>query len=207
MFLDQSAASGVGSCYRNMAAPSGTIWMEWGKGPGMDPRKGVRVTSPSAPQALSGRWRCSSEHRNVPALGAPKALDRHCPEITRPRGRVQILPRGSCPGTLHTAASGPSTLSPHLGQHPRAELEFQSRDRGRDSRAPRRKGPRTRVGEGRVYRENSFSVLRGPDGERGSAAGVCPAPSGTRGPGGRRAVCTAFSSQRHPLPASRGGGG
>lgn len=24
-----------------MATPSGTIWMEWGKGQGMNPRKGV----------------------------------------------------------------------------------------------------------------------------------------------------------------------
>lgn len=132
MFLDQSATLGVGSCYRNMATPSGTIWMEWGKGQGMNPRKGVRVMSPSAPWALSGCWRCSSEHHNVPALRAHETLDRHCPEITGPRGRVQILPRGSCPDARsgHFAHSrlGPLDSVPHLGQHPRAELEFQSRD-------------------------------------------------------------------------------
>lgn len=89
--------------------------------------------SPSAPWALSGCWRCSSEHHhNVPALRAHETLDRHCPEITGPRGRVQILPRGSCPDARsgHFAHSrlGPLDSVPHLGQHPRAELEFQSRD-------------------------------------------------------------------------------
>lgn len=73
LFLDQSAVLRVGSCYRNMAAPSGTIWMEWGKAQGMNPRKGVRAMRPSAPRALSRHWRCRGEHHNVPALGAHKS--------------------------------------------------------------------------------------------------------------------------------------
>lgn len=117
LFLDQSAILRVGSCYRNMAAPSGTIWMEWGKGQGMNPRKGVRVRSPSAPRALSRHWRCGSEHYSVPALRARRspgqALSRdHQAAEESPDSSPGIMPRCTL-RALYTPPPWAPRLCPH----------------------------------------------------------------------------------------------